>query len=327
MTTARVIIIGCGSIGRRHARLLARRGDVAVELCDSYAENLARSLDETGQRPTYRTFGEAIATRPDIVVIATPHDLHAEQTIRSLAAGAHVLCEKPMSDTAASARRMLAAAQASDRVFCVGFQQHFNPALQRVRDLIQAGTLGTLLHVYWHIGTYRTLLNSGSRYQAHVEGALFLDYVHQPDLLYWWLGRKPSAVSAYGVRGGALELQSDPNVVDMVLEFDKEMLAIIHLNYVQHPERAFCEVMGDKKWLSFDMKTNTLRTGVHESESESSLSFSFERDVMYEAEHQAFLDAIAGKRPPESPAEDAIVAQEIVAAALESWRQGKRVRL
>ena len=48
---------------------------------------------------------------------------------------------------------------------------------------------------------------------------------------------------------------------------------------------------------------------------------------MYEAEHEAFLDAVAGKRPPESPAEDAIVSQEMVAAAITSWRRQRRVRL
>ncbi len=327
MAAKRVIVVGCGSIGRRHARLLVRRPDVAVELCDVNPENVRRSLEEVGHRPIYGSLDQALASRPEIVVIATPHALHADQAIRALRAGAHVLCEKPMSDTLADARRMVDAAKASASVFSVGFNLHFHPATRQIRDMIRSGELGQVVHVHWHIGTYRTLLNSTSRYQATVAGALFLDYVHQPDLLHWWLGRKPTTVYASGLRAGSLELQSTPNVAAVTLEYDRHLLATIHLNYIQHPERATCEVIGDKKWLFFDMKANLIRIGACDDESETENTFAFQRDSMYEAEHQAFLDAIDGKRSPESPAEDAIVSQEIVEAAIDSWRRQRPVRL
>lgn len=323
----RVIVVGCGSIGRRHARLLAARPGVALELCDVSADNLKRALDETGQRVTYSSFAKALASRPDMVVIATPHGQHADQAVRALRAGCHVLCEKPMSDTLAGARRMMAAAQASGRVFTVGFNQHFNVAMRQARDAIRSGELGNVLHVHWHVGTYITLLNSGSRYQSTMECALFLDYVHQPDLLHWWLGRRPSAVYTAGLRGGDLPLQSNPNVAAVTMEYDGGALATIHLNYVQFPQRAFCEIIGDKKWLLVDLMNNTIRTGALEGGAETQSSFSMERDEMYVAEHQAFLDAIDGKRPPESPADDAIVAQEMVMATMKSWRLGRRVRM
>jgi predicted dehydrogenase len=327
MPRKRVIVVGCGSIGRRHARLLAKRADVELELCDVNPEYVRRSLSETGPRPTHDSLEQALSSRPDIVVIATPHALHAEQTVRALRAGVHVLCEKPMSNTLAGARRMLAAAQASDRILNIGFNQHFHPIMRQVRDAIRSGELGNVVHVHWHIGTYITLLNSGSRYQASMEAALFLDYVHQPDLLYWWLRRRPTAIYAAGIRGTDLELQSTPNVADVTLEYGGNLLATIHLNYVQQPERQSCEIIGDKKWMLVDAKKNILRIGTHESQAEAESAFAFERDCMYEAEHQAFLDAVDGKRAPESPADDAIVSQEMVAAAIQSWRRQRRVRL
>jgi predicted dehydrogenase len=327
MAARRVIVVGCGSIGRRHARLLAKRSDVNLELCDTSIDNVRRSLEETGTRPTYASFDEALSTRPDIVVIATPHVLHAEQTVRALRSNVHVLCEKPMSDTLTGARRMLAAAMASERIFSVGFNQHFHPVMRQVRDAISAGELGHVLHVHWHVGTYTTLLNSGSRYQADMEGALFLDYVHQPDLLHWWLGRKPTSVYACGLRGGDLELQSMPNVAAVTLEYDPGTLATIHLNYVQHPESVACEIVGDRKWVRVDVKANVMRIGASAGATETQTSFAFERDAMYEAEHQAFLAAVDGKRVPESPAEDAIVSQETVDATIRSWRLKRPVRL
>ncbi len=323
----RMIVVGCGSIGRRHARLLTKRPGISLELCDVSPDNLQRALDEVGARPTFSSFNAALSSKPDIVIIATPHAQHAGQAIAALRAGVHVLCEKPMSDTLADARRMLAAAQRSRPVFCVGFNQHFHPAMRQVRDAIRSGELGHVLHVHWHIGTYITLLNSGSRYQADMEGALFLDYVHQPDLLYWWLGRRPVSVYTSALRGGDLPLQSTPNLAAMNVEYEGGLLATIHLNYVQYPQRAFCEVIGDKKWMDVDQMTGVIRTGSLDTGTETESTFTVERDVMYDAEHQAFLDAVDGKRAPESPAEDAIVAQQTVAAAITSWRGHRPVRV
>ena len=107
MAKRRIAVVGCGSIGRRHARVLSARQELAVELCESHPDHLQRALREVGEVPTHASFESLLATRPELVVIATPHRLHAEMSIRSLQAGCHVLCEKPMSDSLAQARRML----------------------------------------------------------------------------------------------------------------------------------------------------------------------------------------------------------------------------
>ena len=140
-------------------------------------------------------FDEALRTRPEMVVIATPHDLHCAQTVQALEQGIHVLCEKPMSDRLEDARTMLAAGerarQRSGAVLSVGFMLHFHPLLARLKQLVEDGTLGTVLQVHYSVGSYITLVNSRSRYQAALEGALLLDYAHQPDFIHWLLGEKP----------------------------------------------------------------------------------------------------------------------------------------
>ena len=77
----------------------------------------------------------------------------------------------------------------------------------------------------------------------------------------------------------------------------------------------------------FDLNTGWLRVGRRSSASESQEEFPVERDPMYAEEHTAFLDAVAGRRAPESPAIDAIVSMQIVEAALASWRSRARVAL
>ena len=325
MAVRRIVVVGCVSIGQWHARLLAQRPHLRVELCDPNAESLTEAAAVAGEPTSYRDFNEMLGTQPEMVVIATPHALHAGQTIAALDAGIHVLCEKPMSDSLADAERMVAAAASGHPVLDFGFTLHFHPGLRRLKQLVTSGELGAVLHVHCRIGTYITLVCSRSRHQADLEGALLFDYVHQPDILNWLLEVEPSGVYMTAVYGGDLPLRSNPNVVDLALDYETPLAATIHLNYVQMPQRHEYEIVGDRAWAILDMETNCLRVGRREEQVETSERIEVERDRLFEAEHQAFLDAVDGRRRPESPATNAIVSMRIVDAALRSWRQSQRV--
>ncbi len=101
-------------------------------------------------------------------------------------------------------------------------------------------------------------------------------------------------------------------------------MATVHLNYVQMPERHEYEIAGDRAWAMWDLNTGILRVGRRADSSVVEETTSVERDPVYREEHQAFLDAVDGKRKPESPAEEAIVSLEIIEAALKSWREVRR---
>jgi len=323
----RIVIVGTGSIGRRHARLLAARKDLAVEFCEPNPEILALAREEVGDMPTHDSFEAVLASQPELVLIATPHTLHAEQTVAALEAGAHVLCEKPMSDRLETSAQMKAAAERTGKTLVFGFNLHFHPATRRLKKLIDSGKLGTVLCAHCHVGTYITLVNSRSRHQAKVEGALLLDYAHQPDLLYWLLGRRPTGVYAAGGQGGSLELQSKPNFITLTFDYDVPMVASIHLNYLQSPERHYYEIAGDRAWALFDLVGNRVCIGKHGEVEFHEERFVMERDDMYIAEHQAFFDTVDGKAPPESSPQSAIQAMEVFEASLTSWRQKRRVEL
>ena len=164
---------------------------VMVEFCEPSIDALNLARKEIGALRHFESYDEALATLPDIVWLATPTQFHSSQSIAALRAGCHVFCEKPMADTVKNALAMKHAANASGKVLNVGFMLHFMPAMQRLRELISDGSLGDILHIHARVGTYITLLNSLSRYQAANQGSLFLDYAHQPDLFFWLTGKVP----------------------------------------------------------------------------------------------------------------------------------------
>src|SRR5260221_14792191 len=105
------------------------------------------------------------------------------------------------------------------------------------------------MHVHVPVGSFITLRNSLSCHQQRLDGALLLDYSHQPDMLFLLLGRLPTGVTMTGLQAGDMPLTSNPNVLILTLDFATPVLATVHLNYVQMPHRHEWEIVGDKGWI------------------------------------------------------------------------------
>ncbi len=321
----RIVVVGTGSIGKRHARLLVERADISVELCDPDLKALKEATNEIGNLRQHISFKEMIETKPDMVLIASPHKFHVPQTIQALNNGAHVLCEKPMGDSLESAKSILKAKIASNQILSYGFSNHFHPGILKIKKIIENGELGEILYAHFHVGTYGTLVNSLSRYQSKIDSAILMDYAHQPDLLFWMLGKIPSGVYAAAGTGMNLELRSSPNALTLILDYETPLTSSIHLNYLQYPDRYHYEFIGDKGWIYLDLISNIISIGNRKEKKTTQEQLKFDRDGIYIAEHQAFFDAILGKRLPESPAEEALQSMIVLEAAIQSWKTKRRV--
>ncbi len=91
------LIVGCGSIGRRHARVLRSLGLRDLRACDLSAEQRAALAAEGPVRAQFDSFGAGLAAKPDTVFICTPPSLHVGMAVQALDGGCHVFCEKPLS--------------------------------------------------------------------------------------------------------------------------------------------------------------------------------------------------------------------------------------
>lgn len=145
----------------------------------------------------------------DLVCIATPTVMHAPMAKAAIAAGAHVLCEKPTAMNAGEARDMLAAARAAGKLHMIDHELRFNPTRARIAELIASGELGEIRHV--------NITNIGASWNdpasrpkgdwwsdaAMGGGRLGANGSHQVDMLRWWLGEPASVI------GQALTLVPD----------------------------------------------------------------------------------------------------------------------
>lgn len=130
----RVVVIGAGDMGARHARHWAAAGARVVAVVDPDRPRAEMAATETGAE-AFTDAADAFALAPEAVSVCTPTFLHAQYAIAALEAGAHVLCEKPVALKLSDAYAMRDAAAAAGRELRIGFMRRFDPAFDQLLDV------------------------------------------------------------------------------------------------------------------------------------------------------------------------------------------------
>ncbi len=185
-------LIGCGRIAQRHAEHIANNG-ILQAVCDVVKEK-ADKLGNEYHSNVYYSLEDLLDNEKDIdvVSICSPNGLHAEQTIKALRAGLHVLCEKPMALSVADAGQMISESLRANKLLFIVKQNRFNPPVIAVKHIIDEGKLGKIysaqLNCFWNRNEayYKT-----SDWKGTLKldgGTLFTQFSHFIDLLYWLVG-------------------------------------------------------------------------------------------------------------------------------------------
>lgn len=203
----RVGVIGIGHMGTGHCQTilsgkvpgmkLTAVADIKQERRKWASENLPADVQIFDSDRALIASGTC-----DAVMVVVPHYFHPEISIRAMQQGLHVLCEKPAGVYTRQVKEMNEAAEKSDRVFAIMFNQRTNPAFIKMHDLVKSGELGTIKRVNWIITDwYRTqaYYDSGewrATWDGEGGGVLLNQCPHQLDLLQWICGM-PIRVSAH----------------------------------------------------------------------------------------------------------------------------------
>lgn len=287
MSGPRILVIGQGSIGRRHADNLAALGADVTSVDLEFDDEL----------------GGVVSEGVDGVVVASPTVKHADHALAALRAGASVLVEKPLAWTAAEADRVAEAG--GDRVM-VGYNLRFHAPLRRVAELLADGTVGEPLSYRLWFGSWlpdwRPNVDYRQSYSARADlgGGVLADAIHEVDLALWFAGSGLSVRSAFVDRVGPLEIDVE-DTVRALLTTTGGVPVTIDLDYLSRRYRRGVEVVGTEATLSYDWSTGDLCV----DRPDGATVESFVTDVAdsYVAEAAAFLALVTeGAQPPVSGA-------------------------
>jgi UDP-N-acetylglucosamine 3-dehydrogenase len=322
MTSKRIaVVVGCGSIGQRHARLLGERADIEVWGCDPSEKNLAEAQQKAPLARTFSDYRQALKSRPDLVWVCTPNRLHAPVAIEAMQAGADVLCEKPLADTLEAGQAIVDAVKSTGRTLMVGYTLRWTPSYRFIADAIRAGKIGTVVAARASVQGYRSLEVARTNYRLEESFALLLDYSHEIDALRWFLG-EVQTVKAVATTLGRREVIVKPNVIDAVLRFAGGQTATVHFDYVVRPGAREVEILADDGRIYYHSSRDYVEYCPGQEGSCEQINVKpADYDDPYRAEIQDFLDAVDGKRAPTVSAADALATLRVIHLIVDSYQR------
>lgn len=192
----RVGIVGAGSwASSSHIPGFQRCLDAQiVAICDIDVDRVQRVAEVSSIPHVYPSAAAMLAAEKcDVVSVVTPDDCHRADVEAALAAGAHVLCEKPLATTLADAQALADAARAADRRTAMGFGLRYAPAMQRLKRLIAAGEIGEprLLQAFQQNGQFLDPAkpHHWKMRSERTGGGAVVEYgIHTIDIARWLLG-------------------------------------------------------------------------------------------------------------------------------------------
>jgi UDP-N-acetylglucosamine 3-dehydrogenase len=199
-TTVRWGVIGLGWFGEVHAEVLSRLPGVELAaLCTRRAERLDELADRYGVARRYTDYRRLLADpEVDALSIVTHVEDHCQIAVEALAAGKHVLLEKPMAGSLADCDRIVAAARSSRGQFMVGHICRFDPRVAMAQEAVREGRIGQIISMH----ARRNLSKAIGRQVLDKISALLGDGIHDADLMLWFSQSRPLSVYAQEVHPG-----------------------------------------------------------------------------------------------------------------------------
>jgi predicted dehydrogenase len=312
----RIAFLGCGFITRVHSRhLKALRGVIEPSYASRDSARAAEFSTRFGGACSYGDYASAIADpKVDAVVVAVPPTFHLDLTLQALAAGKHVLVEKPAFPTMEGYRAALEARNRARRVVLIGENDHYKPLAVRLRRLLADGVIGDLVFAHFTTIAHRLKTADDWRNDEAMAGgdAFFEEGIH-------WLhlagSLGPRIVTAHGYRPTPSRQGPDTRVKSMMVAFEYDSGAVGSLYYSREVPSflrglRLSKLFGRDGVVSFESNGTIMAV---RGRGVPRFVFPGFRDIRgYQAMYRDFHRAITSGAPPEMSLERAMDDQRLM---------------
>jgi predicted dehydrogenase len=329
MEVKHIAIVGFGSMGRRHLRLIKRiRPETEVTLVRS-CKGQKCSDEKIADRSVY-SIQAVIDLGVQAAIISSPATFHLKQAKEFISAGAHLLVEKPLSNDLVGVPDFVTDASQSGVICLTGYVFRYDQAAQKFREMLTKGYPGHLLYVRVECGSYLPGWRPGLDYRECVSarsdlgGGVLLELSHELDYVCWFFGY-PRSVYAYLMNSGTLGLEVEESA-DLVLESEMGMPISVHLDFNRRHTTRFCTLYGAAGTLTWDAVQKQV-SWLPAGRNPEILRFDYGSDDMYVNQLRHFLCCIEKGSEPAASFNDGEKALRLVDAARRSHATGRRVDL
>jgi len=291
-------------------------------------EQLPRGVDEL-----FYNEEEALRFKPDAAIIATPSNRHVPVAQILVEGGAHVLIEKPISNTRDGVEGLISAAKARQKVLMVGYNLIFAPSIRAMKAAVESGRVGRVFAIRAEVGQYLPDWRPGTDYRrgasarGELGGGALLELSHEIHYMLWMFGPVKS-VQATVINSGILDIDVE-DLALLNIVFSSGAAGTLQLDFLRKPYSRTCCIMGTNGTINWSATENSVAFVRPEGLPAESIfrEEATDRNLSYMEELRHFFSCIENGASPLIPGEAALSVLDIVLAAKRSAMTGQTVSL
>ena len=341
----RFLFVGLGGVGQRHLRnlrlllgddldiLAYRQRRNSPVLTNEMAVEQGGDLESKYRLRVFADLAEALAERPEAVIISNPTSLHLATARAAAEAGCHLFIEKPLAHEMEGVPDLLDLIERRKLVTFVGYQWRFNPCLVALKAAIEANTIGRVIAARARFGEYLPNWHPYEDYRQsyaarrELGGGVLLTQIHDFDYLGWLFGW-PRRLFCVGGKLSRLEIDVEDTASTLMECTVDGQTVPVHLqqDYLTNPGERSCEVLGESGKIAANLTDAILRVWTADGKLATQQQFDvIDRNKLFLDELRHFLACLDGAEKSHIPASEGARSLQVALAARESMASGKIV--
>lgn len=326
----KVVLIGYGSIGKRHVSNLLKISKIEIIIC---TKQKIRN-PSTKKIKIVKSVSDCIKEKPDIGIVSNESSFHLKIAIKLASAGIDLFVEKPLSNSLSGTKELVSMIKKNNLVTQMGCQLRFHKCLNEIKQLVLNKKLGKIISVRAECGSYLPDWHPSEDYRKSyasrkdLGGGVILTNIHEIDYLYWFFG-EITEVFSIAKNSGNLKISVDDLAVG-ILKFKNNIIGEIHLDYLQKPENRNCKIVGTKGTLVWESETNLVKFYDNKNKKWSKVFkwSNYDRNQMFKEEIDHFINCVKNRRQSINPIEkDGIITTKIALAMMKSSKTCKVIKI
>ena len=307
-------VIGTGFWGKNHARVYSElESTELVAICDVNGERAKAVADQFGVKAYTSSSRMLKNEKIEALSVCTWSTKLAEEALKALRAGKHVLVEKPMATYTKQAEKLLEVAEENDLHLTVGFLMRFIPGLQHIREAVESKKIGKLV-----CATARRV----SQWPERIGdvGVVKDTAIHDIDVMRFISGEDPIGVYA---KTGSMKHRKFEDYAQIMLTYEDGKSAFIESNWLTPYKTRTLTVTGSDAIMRLDYMTQEL--WIEDPKENLQPRYPWQEPLKCELQH--FADCITEKKKPLITGVDGLKALQIAEAALRSSAKNRAIKL